>query len=526
MLDILYHTLSAVAFALYALATALTARHFIHMFQLNSYKPNVQLKWIHNNSKSHLTFALLFAVVVSALVLLTDGIIANAVASVGYVLFAVANRPKKAYKTPLVYTARIKRLIVTLTVICLLPLLLIIGNKTAKYLQIATVIVYCLIPYVVLAANVINRPVEKAINRYYINDAKKILESSRPHLKVIGITGSFGKTSVKYFLDELLSVKYNVLKTPGNFNTPLGVVKTIRGSLRATHDIFLCEMGAKNIGDIKEICDIVKPDHGVITSVGPMHIESFKSIENVIKTKFELADAVEQSGGMLFANFDNEYIVKECENRSAVPYGIEISHGYSVSELSISERGSEFCITAPSGESEHYYTQLIGRHNVINIAGAIAVANRLGISLRELKPAVRKLESVPHRLQLIDKGAYTIIDDAYNSNPSGAKAALETLAMTNGMKIIVTPGMIELGDMQYQLNYEFGRDIAKVCDYVALVGKKQTEPIYEGLIFAGYDKDKIYVAESLGDAMSNVYGLTSGDKRKIILLENDLPDNY
>ena len=133
------------------------------------------------------------------------------------------------------------------------------------------------------------------MNRWYINDAKKIIKNC-PDLLVIGITGSFGKTSVKYFLDELLSVKYNVLKTPGNFNTTLGVVKTIRSSLRATHDIFLCEMGAKNIGDIKEICDIVHPKMGIITSVGEMHLESFKSIENVRKTKFELADSLPENG--------------------------------------------------------------------------------------------------------------------------------------------------------------------------------------------------------------------------------------
>lgn len=554
MLDILYYALSAVALVLYVFATLFASRHFIHMFQLNSYKPNVQKKWLKDNEKKYFLTALICVVLVLIpLVFLRALLQLNYSDTVSYIwaiytfravpiitailsiCVIIAKRPKKAYKTPLVYTARVKRLIVTLTAlhILLFVIAIIIGLSSAYgligvwvlFLSLPNLILL-LLPYTVLFANLLNRPIEKAINRHYINDAKKILSGCRPHLKVIGITGSFGKTSVKYFLDELLSVKYNVLKTPGNFNTPLGVVKTIRGSLRATHDIFLCEMGAKNVGDIKEICDIVHPDMGVITSIGPMHIESFKSIENVIKTKFELADAVAEKEGVIFANFDNECIVNECKHRNAVPYGIEIQSGYSVSGLSISERGSEFDITAPNGESEHYYTKLIGRHNVINIAGAIAVANSMGIVLKELKPAVRKLESVPHRLQLIDKGSYAVIDDAYNSNPSGTKAALETLSMTNGMKILVTPGMIELGDMQYKLNYEFGENAASVCDFIALVGKKQTEPIYEGLISAGYDKDKIYIAESLNDAMTEVYGLTSEGKRKIILLENDLPDNY
>ncbi len=139
---------------------------------------------------------------------------------------------------------------------------------------------------------------------------------------------------------------------------------------------------------------------------------------------------------------------------------------------------------------------------------------------------MRKLESVPHRLELIDKGDYTVIDDAYNSNPSGTKAALEALSMCNGMKILVTPGMIELGSMEYELNKEFGKNAAEVCDYVALVGKEQTQAIFDGLRESGYPEDKIYVAQSLNDAMQRVYGLTSEGKRKIILLENDLPDNY
>lgn len=533
------------------------------MFQLNSYKPKVQAKWICNSDRKYFLQSMIYLAlgtvvplilslsyygkdVECVMSLLHFAVIFPLVSLIYFTVTAISKHPKKTYKTPLVYTARIKRLITTLTFIFVIFIVIdaciafatfpkdgVLDNAIGvrEVIFFATVpaipcVFISLMPFVILLANLINRPLELMINRHYINDAKRILEGCRSHLRVIGITGSFGKTSVKYFLDTLLSVKYNVLKTPGNFNTPLGVVKTIRGSLRATHDIFLCEMGAKNVGDIKEICDIVHPDMGIITSVGPMHLESFKSIENVIKTKFELADAVSQKGGEVYANFDNEYIVGECKKREVIPYGIDDVSGYTVSNLHISELGSEFTVTSPEGESCEYRTRLIGKHNVLNIVGAIAVAHRLGIGLDELRPAVRKLESVPHRLQLIDKGEYTIIDDAYNSNPSGTKAALETLSMTDGMKILVTPGMVELGEMEYALNKEFGVDAAKVCDFVALVGKKQTQPIYDGLKSVDYPEEKIYVAESLNDAMAKVYGLTSGGKRKIILLENDLPDNY
>ena len=516
--------------ALYLSAAWFALRHYIHMFQLNSYKPKVQIQWIKKNTKLWFNICMLWI----GVFLLIYSLYSPALGKLGYVLWiatwathlaamTIPNLPKKSYKIPLKYTMRIKRLFSTLCIIYLLPIIALFITKREFTCMAVYLLMICLTPWLVLLANLINRPLELAINKWYINDAKRILREC-PNLTVVGITGSFGKTSVKYFLDELLSVKFNVLKTPGNFNTPLGVVKTIRGELRATHDIFLCEMGAKNVGDIKEICDIVHPKHGIITSVGPMHLESFGSIENVKKTKFELADSLPE-GGILALNMDDEN-VRECsKGRVFVGYGVDSREGYYCENLTISSTGSEFDVVSPSGERCRYKTKLIGRHNAINICGAVAMANQLGIELADLKPAVRRLESVPHRLELKQNGGVTIIDDAYNSNPSGAKAALETLAMMDGYKILCTPGMIELGEREDELNREFGRQAA-VCDFVALVGKKQTAAIYEGLKAEGYPEERIYVADGLSDAMQKIYSLTTDGKKKIILLENDLPDNY
>ena len=163
---------------------------------------------------------------------------------------------------------------------------------------------------------------------------------------------------------------------------------------------------------------------------------------------------------------------------------------------------------------------------MLNITGAIAVSHTLGISMTELKPQVRRLECVPHRLQLIDKGNALVIDDAYNSNPSGTKAALDTLALITGFKILVTPGMVELGTKQDECNYIFGKNAAEVCDFVILVGKRQTESIKRGLDDAAYPADKIFIADNIGEALTKAYGLNSHEQKKIILLENDLPDNY
>ena len=161
-----------------------------------------------------------------------------------------------------------------------------------------------LAPLLTVIGNIVNSPIEKANRQYYINDAKKMLKAC-PDLKVIGITGSYGKTSVKYYLSTVLKAKYNVLMTPESYNTPMGVVKTIREQLRPTHEVFVCEMGARHVGDIKEICDIVFPEYGIITSIGEQHLETFKSIDNIIKTKFELYDAVSDKSKM-FLNGDTE----------------------------------------------------------------------------------------------------------------------------------------------------------------------------------------------------------------------------
>ena len=169
--------------------------------------------------------------------------------------------------------------------------------------------------------------------------------------------------------------------------------------------------------------------------------------------------------------------------------------------------------------------KLIGAHNVINVAGAIAVANYMGISLKDLRIPVRKIQPVEHRMEMKEHGIVTIIDDAYNSNPVGSKAAVETLAMFDGIRILITPGMVELGDKEEEYNYKFGTYAADCCDYILLVGRKHTVPIREGILSKGFDESKVMVYDRLEEAMAYAYTI-KGQGHKYILLENDLPDNY
>ncbi|SFR91851.1 UDP-N-acetylmuramoyl-tripeptide--D-alanyl-D-alanine ligase [Anaeromicropila populeti] len=495
----------------------------MHMFQLNSYKTKEHTVWIKKNMGSIIGKTIGFYLSIPILLLFGNpGLI---IASILNLLTAAGNRPKKA-KKPLVYTKRVQRMFITLGMLygaaaIVTFILYKIVILTALLLPLMGIFSGALI----LLANTMNKPVETAINQKFIEEARKIIREM-PDLKVIGITGSYGKTSVKYFLNKLLSADYNVLMTPGNFNTTLGVVRTIREHLRATHQIFICEMGAKNIGDIKEICDLVEPDYGIITSIGPQHLESFGSVENVIKTKFELAEAVSKDG-IVFLNYDNEYIVNKTIQKKYITYGVDNKNAdFLPYNLTVSREGSVFSLKTPDGEEKTFSTRLIGKHNVLNIAGAIAVAYQLGVSMETLANQVRRLESVPHRLQLINSGRGLIIDDAYNSNPSGAKAALETLGAFDGIRILVTPGMVELGEKQTELNRIFGQQAAEYCDYIVLVGKKQTEPIQEGVRSKGYPENRLFVVDDLQEGLSKVDAIKSEGKEKIILLENDLPDNY
>jgi len=401
----------------------------------------------------------------------------------------------------------------------LIFLLLFLAYKFDFSVFYALLFLFPLSLFLPIIANIINAPFEKLNNLRYINDAKRIINSHK-NLITIGITGSYGKTSTKFFLHKLLSVKYNTLMTPESFNTTLGVVKTIRNDLKATHEIFICEMGLKWLGDIKEICEIVKPKHSMLTSIGPQHLETMKTLENIINEKFEIVNCIDSENGMVFLNYDNEFIANRKLDKNLIKYGlVEGDKDYRASDISVSEKGSCFTVNGVNFE-----TRLLGSHNVQNITGAIACANKLGIELKDLFLPVKRLEPVPHRLQIINKGTDIIIDDAFNSNPVGANAALDVLKMFSGMRILVTPGMIELGEKEFELNKAFGFHAGECCDYAVLIGEKQAVPIKEGLLENSFPEEKIKVFKTLNEGLEFVYGINS--EQKVILLENDLPDNY
>jgi UDP-N-acetylmuramoyl-tripeptide--D-alanyl-D-alanine ligase len=448
------------------------------MFQLNSYKNKTHLKWIFKNYPK-----------------------------------CYALTGKKA-KKPIVFTGRLN----TMLIVTGLINGIVIGLTYLSFWGFLWLIL--IHPFIPVIVNILCYPIEQAKRNYYIGDAKKIL-ASKKDLTIIGITGSYGKTSMKYFLTTLMQGKYETLMTPESFNTPMGVVKTIRDSLRGTHKFFICEMGARQEFDIQELCDIVHPQFGIITSIGEQHLETFHTIETIIKTKYELVNAA--SVKLVFVNGDNIFIQNNLPQKDFYTYGLSDTVNYKAENIRVTTSGTVFDFRQNDTVLKDLQVKLVGEHNIQNLCGAIAVALYFKVREQELRNQLKKIQSPPHRLEMKKFNGYTILDDAYNSNPKGCEAALKTLSLFEGVKILITPGMVELGEKQDECNRVFGEIAANVCDFVYLVGKKQTTAILDGLKSKNFPDEKIIILENVKDAINQAF-LINGEK--IILLENDLPDNF
>lgn len=510
--------IGSVIFILFALPCFfLSLRRGLHLYQLESYFTKGYTRALGAHARRLFCAKTIFPLILFTL----SGIFFPYISPLFAGLYVLLNLPQKM-KKPLVYTARIKRLIFTsaLLSLCLCATAFKLG---APVFCTVVSLVVLFTPYLLIMWGSINAPLERALSNRYIKEARDMLRSHK-NLKIIGITGSYGKTSTKYFLSRLMGIKYRVFPTPGNFNTTLGVTRAVREGLKPYHEVFICEMGARHIGDVREICELVCPETGIITSVGPQHLETFGSLDGVLRGKLELFEAV-KAEGLAILNLDSPPLKEAFSSLSGnkiISCGGE--GGYRASDISVTPGGTSFTITAPDGESECFTTKLLGRANVQNLTLAIACAHQYGISLESQAPAVRALKGVPHRLQLIKRAGLSIIDDAYNSNPEGARVALDTLSDFAGCRILVTPGLIELGEQEYEQNRLLGEYAAGKCDYALLVGKTNFESIRQGLLSQSFPAEKIKAVKDVNDAFAVIAQIAEGDK--LALLLNDLPDNY
>lgn len=522
-----------ISIIIYTIYVFLRSQDSMHMLQQNKYnRKKTYLKWLNKNkAKAFKNISILF--VLLALFIFIDNASLLILSFILLYLILIINlileRKKSQNKLPLKYTARVKRLTFTNTLAILLPIIIMaffVNETNLVYCYLTLGLFAYLNNLYILIALLINTPVESLVGLYFKTKAIHKIKSMKS-LKVIGITGSYGKTSSKNILNDILNIKYNSMPTPKNFNTPFGLMITINNYLDKFTDVFIAEMGACQAGDIKELCDLVHPKYGIITKIGVAHLATFGSRENIQKTKFELIESLPSDGvGILNGDDDWQRSYKIKNNCKIKWIGIDSEDvDVRATNITLSPKGTTFdCYFKGDDKPYKFETQLLGYNNVYNILASIALGKEFGMTIEQLKAGVAKVKAVEHRLELKRNGDITIIDDAYNSNPTGAKMALDVLKMMPGKHIVVTPGMIELGDEEYQKNKEFGAQIAESTDEVILVGVEKTKPILEGLKEKGYDESKIHVINDVLKAFPLIQTLK--EKETYVLLENDLPDIF
>jgi len=505
-------------------------KHALHMYQQNRYELGRYLQWFSASLRTSI-FAIIRSLILGLVLSLiitffeVPGQLLTLALIYIFAFFTIQQERHKPYIKPLKITARVKRQITLMVLLTLvLVYFMVVHYSLAPMPLLALMYENSIVHLILILMAVITQPIEAVVKLFYVALAKRELRRHHNLIK-IGITGSYGKTSSKNILNEILSEEYYVLATPASFNTPMGITITIRQQLKNLHEVFIVEMGADKVGDINGLTKFVRPQYGVVTSIGPQHLATFKTINNIIKEKMKMIENLPADGvGIL--NFDNEYIRNyQIQNTCRIlTIGITSQDvDFRATDIAYTPEGSEFFIVSTDG-AYPFKTRLLGKHNVSNILVAVAVGRALRLSWDKLQKAVSNVNYIEHRLQLKKINGLTFIDNAFNSNPEGSKMSLEVLKMMPGKRFIITPGMIDLGSKQKMYNTEFGKAMNGCADVVILVGKTQTRPIFEGLKESGFDMDKVFVFSSVKEAFAYVHQHASS--KDTILLENDLPDAF
>ena len=515
-------------------------RRWLHIFQLEHYEAARLIMWWRRRPdlRHPLQLATSVAALAGAATCLVIGreeVASLLLVAIGVVSFPIAylewRRPEKR---PFVFTGRARRVFIVSLVPALLFLLATAGVVAADAVSASAITALTAIglalvaaaPLSLAAADLALSPAQKRINRRYVGAARAKLAAIRP--LTVGITGSYGKTTTKFCVGAVLSRLGETLVTPESFNSYLGVTRTVNERLRSDHRFFVVEMGAYRRGDIAGLCELTTPRVGIVTAIGPMHLERFGSIEAIRDTKAELVASL-PSYGHFITNGDDPRC-RSIADAATVPvtlFALDADDAeVRASDVRISSGTT--CFTLHLCERSYpVRARLLGRHNVRNLLAAAACGLVAGVADEQIVSALEAVEPPPHRLAAIvnPRTGVVVIDDAYNSNPEGAAGALEVLAEHDAnRRLLVTPGMVELGPGQETANVELGQRAARVCDLVLLVGGEQTEPIERGLLDAGLNRTQIIVARDIDHATEELSRIVQpGD---VVLFENDLPDTY
>lgn len=515
---------------------------FLQVLQQGGYKMRAYGEWLKDTKGKYVSRVVFLALLSIAGVLVTNAVFDSYIEDsylsylglIFYFYFAIIfikNLYEAPKKVPLRHTNRMIRLNICLFFLMAIVTFGLIAIST-EYITILRYGIITLTPIALIVAvpiaHYIMLPFEECIRGLYILKAKRVLKKM-PDLIKIGITGSFGKTSCKYILNTMLSKKYSVCMSPHSFNTPMGLTKVVLKYLKPYDQVLITEMGADNVGDINYLCGIIKPKMGILTAVGTQHLRTFKTVQNIKNTKFELIKNLEQiEDGFAVFNGDNEGAL-ELYNRANLDkqYSSISDENASIyaKNIVLSDEGIAFDIVTEEGVYS-CSSRLLGDHNISNILLCVCMARKLGVAMDDIVSAISELKPVPHRLELRTKyKGFKVLDDSFNASVDGANSALKVLSLYKGKKIVVTPGLIELGNMEYVENVNFGERIARVADVCIIVNKVNRDSIKEGLLKGGMAEENIIVKDSFGQGFIALKDLIEVNNT-CVLIENDLPDNY
>ena len=494
---------------------------YFHIFQQNHYSLSNTINYFYNTNNIQFTLQIILIGIIDFVALDIINQIVCAI-DLNYLYFIsfpllfyslyICKYNKKSI-VPIKYTKRLFRLIFTYIVLNVLFTFTILHISYCyfEYTKYSVLgIVFFLQPFICILSSILIYPIEKINIKRINNKTKRIVEKHRKHIKVIAVTGSFGKTSIKNILYNILSQQYNVCVCPKNYNTPMGIAYTVK-NLDNTHDILLLEYGADHVGDIDELCNIIRPDISILSGIAPQHLSTFGSIENIVEEKCKILKYAKEC---IVYDSECDYVkdllhVNEKAKNLVVGKDVfakNIKYASAYTTFDCYYKNKKMIIT----------TTLLGSHNIKNIMFAILVAKGLNISDINIIKGIQKTKAIEHRLQRKFIGQTLVLDDSYNINIKGALSALEVLEKFDKNKIVITSGIVDDIENISKNNEILSRKINDVCDMVFIIGRLN----YDNMI-KYIDKNKVYFVNRIEEINFNQFG-----ENDIVLMQTNLPDNY
>ncbi len=538
--------------ALWLAGTWLRLYQQARFYQIEEYMSRRYLKWVLNNPR-HLRPARPIGAWLSGLAIAflmaeaPDSPLPLVIACIA-ALIGIIPQQEREQKKKLVRTQRVTRILLAAAAASALALVIghlaahSIASSESLVIRILTassigMTVYLLAPIWLVSGSLFMQPLEIYLRQRYLNQARRVLAAINP--KIIGITGSYGKTTTKNFLRDIMSLRFRTYATPKSYNTLMGISLAINRDLADDYrsEYFISEMGAYVPGEIDRICQLTPPDIAIVTEIGPQHLERFKTLENTSAAKYEIIKNLAPEGVGVF-NWDNVYIQNMVaqgypDTRLTVSRELNLAQArqqnvtWIAGDIHESLAGLRFTVThVESGQEALLRTSLLGEHNVTNLLLCIAVACHEGIPLSDIARRIHTLKPAESRLvRQTSAAGITILNDAYSANPKGAASALKVLGLHTGEKrLLITPGMIELGIMQDAENRKLGKLAAQFATDIVLIGSEQTQPILEAIQETHFDMARVQVFETLAESVHWYQRHLVADDAVLFL--NDLPDTY